>query len=355
MKKVILIALVWSVPFCFAQNKVEAEKLVEEGIPYHDKGDFEGAINKYDKALELDKNNVFALSEKAFSLLSLKEYDKTITICKSLIESNPNDDILKTIYVTYGNALDGQNKTDKSIEIYSEGISKFPDYYQLYYNKGVTYASVKKNDEAIKCFQNALLKNPKHASSNNGIGRLEKARGNRIPAILAFCRFLIIEPQTNRSKENLASLKELLMQGVKKTGENAISVNIDPKDLDADDKSEKRKENNFNSTNMILSMTSALDFDDKNKDKTEVENFIRKMETICASLSETRKTNYGFYWEYFAPYFVELKKNNLLEPFAYIVFASSDDEYIKNWIKNDKTELDKFYNWSKEYKWTNNK
>jgi|688.fasta_scaffold413904_1 tetratricopeptide (TPR) repeat protein len=336
-----------------AQNKVEAEKLVEEGIPYHDKGDYEGAINKYDKALALDKDNRLALSEKAFSLLALKEYDKTISICKLILKKFPNDNGLKTVYVTYGNALDGQNKTDKALEIYDEGINKFPDYYQLYYNKGVTYSSVKKNDEAIKCFQKALLINPKHSSSNNGIGRLEKEKGNRIASILGFCRFLIIEPQTNRSKENLASLKELLMQGVKKTGENAISLSIDSKDLDSED--EKVKENNFNSTNMILSMTSALDFDEKNKDKTEIENFIRKMETICASLSETKKSNFGFYWDYLAPYFVEMKKNNLLEPFAYIVFASSEDEYIKNWIKNDKTELDKFYNWSKEYNWNSKK
>ena len=41
----------------FSQNKTEAEKLVEEGVPYHDKGDYEGAINKYDNALELDKDN----------------------------------------------------------------------------------------------------------------------------------------------------------------------------------------------------------------------------------------------------------------------------------------------------------
>lgn len=353
MKKVNLLILLLSVSICIAQNKVEAEKLVEEGIPYHDKGDFEGAINKYDKALELDKNNILALSEKAFSLLSLKEYDQTIAICKLVMESYPNDNKLKTIYVTYGNALDGQNKTDKSLEIYTQGIKKFPDYYQLYYNKGVTYSSVKKNDDAINCFQKALLQNPKHSSSNNGLGRLENAKGNRIPAILAFCRFLIIEPQTNRSKENLLSLKELLIQGLKKTGENAISLSIDSKDLDSDDK--KVKENNFNSTNMILSMTSALDFDEKNKSKTEIENFIRKMETICASLSETKKSNFGFYWDYLAPYFVELKKNNLLEPFAYIVFASSEDEYIKNWIKNDKSELDKFYNWSKAYNWSSKK
>ncbi|MCB9261281.1 MAG: hypothetical protein H6607_02740 [Flavobacteriales bacterium] len=46
MKKTILL-LVFSL-LCntlFGQQKEDAEKLVDEGIAYHDKGDYEGAIN----------------------------------------------------------------------------------------------------------------------------------------------------------------------------------------------------------------------------------------------------------------------------------------------------------------------
>ena len=48
----------------FAQNKADAEKLVDEGVAYHDKGDYDGAISRYDKALELDKDNLLAMTEK---------------------------------------------------------------------------------------------------------------------------------------------------------------------------------------------------------------------------------------------------------------------------------------------------
>ena len=350
MFKINFIVLLFLSAFCVSQNKIEAEKLVEEGIPYHDKGDFEGAINKYDKALELDAFNIYALSEKAFSLNSFNKSEDAITVCKLAIEKHPKDILLKSIYVSYGNALDEQKKTDKSLEIYDEGIKLFPDYFLLFYNKGITLTSIKKNDEGIKCLQQAVKLNPKHSSSYNAIARLEKNRNNRIPSILSFLRFLIIEPQTKRAKENLESLKELLNQGVKKTGENSITLNVDSNDLDGFTSKEK-KENNFKSTNLTLSMSSALDYDDKNKNETEIENLIRKVQTICSSLSETKKANYGFYWEYLAPYFIEMNNKNVLTPFAYIVNASSEKDYIKDWIKNDKTELDKFYNWSKEYKW----
>ncbi|MEM0544023.1 tetratricopeptide repeat protein [Flavobacterium sp. j3] len=351
MKKTILILMFpLMCNISFGQNKADAEKLVDEGIPYHDKGDFDGAISRYDKALDLDKDNLLALSEKAYSLLSLSKYEEAILNCKKAIKAHPKDSNLKSVYVTYGNALDSQKKTDQAFEIYNEGLKLFPEYYQLYFNKGVTYASVKKTDEAIACFQNAIKFNPKHASSHNAIAKLEKAN-RRIPAILAFCRFLVVEPQTKRAEENLASLRELMKANVKQTGEKSISVTIDSKMFADTTSTGKPKENNFSSTDLISTMDISLDYDEINKNKTEVENFIRKMETICASLAESKKDNSGFYWSYYVPYFIELKKQKLLEPFAYIVFASSTNEDVQEWIKNDKTELDRFYEWSKNFQW----
>lgn len=354
MRKIVLLLFILSINLTFSQNKTEAEKLVDEGVAYHDKGDYDGAINKYNKALELDKDNLLALAEKAFTSNSLKKYDESISICKLAIEKHPKDNSLKNVYVTYGNALDELKKTDEAFAVYDNGLKVFPEYYQLHFNKGITSSSIRKYDDAILSFQRAILINPKHASSNNAIARLEKINGRKIPAVLAFCRFLITEPQSERAKENLNSLKELINANVKKTGENSVSVTIDSKILSEDTKNGKPKENDFSSTELISTMDVALDYDEKNVNKTEVENFIRKFETICSSLSEMKKNNYGFYWEVFAPYFIEMKKNNLIEPFTYIVYASSETKDVNEWLGKNQKELDKFYDWSENYKWKNN-
>ncbi|OAZ03913.1 tetratricopeptide repeat protein [Flavobacterium succinicans] len=333
----------------FAQNKIEAEKLVAEGVPYHDKGDYSGAINKYNKALELDKDNLLALSEKAFSLISLEKYDDAIEICKLAIKAHPGEDV-KNVYVSYGNALDHLKKTDESLEVYSEGIKLFPNYYQLHFNKGITYSSIKKYDDAINCFKNSISINPKHAGSLNAIGILEMEQ-NRIPSILAFSRFFIIEPQTARSKKNFQYMRKLLMQGVTETTKQSVSINIDSNMLNDSTDTGKKKENNFSMTDLILSMDASQDFDKKNNNKTDVEKFIRKFETICSSLEESKKDNFGFYWEFLAPYFIEMKNKKLIEPFAYIVFVDSSSEDVSKWYKKNQDELDRFYDWSKNYNW----
>ena len=119
-----------------------------------------------------------------------KKNEESIKCCEKAIETHPEEEGLKMVYVTYGNALDGLNKTDRSIEVYDEGLKQFPDFYLLHFNKGITLWSVKKYNDALLCFQMSKL-NPKHASSHNAIARVSKINDTRIPALLAYCRFFL--------------------------------------------------------------------------------------------------------------------------------------------------------------------
>ncbi len=356
MKKTFLIfTLTLLSNILMAQQKNEAEKLVNDGIPYHDKGDYDGAISKYNKALELDKDNLLALTEKAFSLLLLKKYDESIQCCQLAIEKHSGEKELKTIYVTYGNATDELKRTDKSIEIYNEGIKLFPNSYQLYYNKGITLSSIKKYAEAILCFEKAISINPKHSSSHNAIGQLLNNKNERIPSLLATCRFLILEPESKRAKNNLIRLQEIMNGNVEKSDKKGgVTVYISEKMLGDTLANGKPAENSFSTTDMILRMTTALDFDKKNKNKTDVEQFIRKFETVCASLEEVQKNNFGFYWDFYVPYFIEMKNKQLINTFAYIAFASSENPEVTKWLKSHPDETTKFYDWSKSFVWKTN-
>lgn len=331
----------------YSQNQADADKLVDAGIVLHDKGDFYGAIKNYDKALELDKDNLFALTEKSLTLNSVNKFDEVITISKHAIATHPNSG-LQNIYVNYANALDHLKKSEEALKIYEEGIQKFPDYYQLYFNKGICYANLNNGSQAISCFQKSLVINPKHPGSLNAMGLLE-SNTNRIPAVLSFSRFLIVEPQTNRSQKNFENLQGLLMRGVTQKDKKAVTINIDAGMLP--DSTGVKKENDFSVTDLILSMSAGLDFDKKNVKKTDAENFIRKFEIICASLEEVKKENSGFYWSFLAPYFIEMKNKKLIEPFAYIVYVNSDEDDVVKWHKKNQNKLDDFYEWSKNYKW----
>lgn len=350
MKKIVMLFLL---PFFYhvaiAQNQEAAEKLVSDGIVYHDKGDYKGAIEKYDQALSLNKDNLVALAEKALTLLTMQKYDEAIVCCRRAIDVHSGDKQLNSVFITYGNALDGAGKPGKAIGIYDEGIAMFPDSYMLHFNKGITLNGMKQLDEAILSFQMAVRLNPKHASSHNALARLLDIKKKRIPAVMAYARMLILEQGSERAQTNLTYMQSVLGGNANKTGKNTISINIDAGSLSDTTSDGKNKENSFSSTDLIIQMTGALDFEDTKK--SAVEKLASKFETLCASLSETKKDNFGFYWVYYVPYFVEMKEKKFIETFAYIAMASSDDKKVAKWLKSHKDEVANFYDWSREFKW----
>ncbi len=105
-----------------------------------------------------------------------------------------------------------------ALKIYDEGLKKYPDYYHLYFNKGITLATSRKNEEAIKAFQASTKLNPNHPGSFNALAVLSSS--NRIASILASSRYLILDNKSTRAKGNLDAIISLMNKGVSKQGDN---------------------------------------------------------------------------------------------------------------------------------------
>lgn len=329
----------------FSQNKTAAEEMVNKGVYLHDEGKYTEALAKYEEALNLDKNNIMALSEKAMTLEALKKYDKAIEVCKLILKLYPKENN-ETVYITYGNALDHSNNPDKAIKIYDKGLKLYPNYYQLYFNKGIALVNQKKYDEAVQSFQISAKLNPNHLGSFNALAIL--TRHNRIPSILASCRFLAINNKSSNAKINFDGIINLMSQGVSQNKDNSVSISINSA---LTEQNKKGAEDDFSSIDLVLTLASALDYEEENQNKTEVEQFIRKFETICKTMDELKEDKKGYYWDFLVPYFIEMKKNNLIEPFANIVFLSVQDKNAVQYSEQYPNRIEEFYDWSISYNW----
>lgn len=346
MKKFYLLLLFFST-LGFSQNKAEAEKKIREGIALHDQKKYDEALSRYNEALNLDKNNPFALAEKAMTLETSKKYNEAIEVCDLIFKLYPNGDN-KSVYVTYGNALDHSGNLDTAIKIYDEGIKKYPNYYHLYFNKGIALFNAKESTKAAEAFQNATKLNPDHAASYNALAVLDKS--NRIASILASGRYLILDNKSPRAKVNLATLVSLMKRGVSQKEDKTINITFDQKSVDQIEK-KIIAPNNFSITDITLTMSAALDFDEKYKDKTEIQKFTNKLTTICESMKEVKPKQKGYYWDFLAPYFIEMNDKKLLEPFANIIFLAVQDKDAIQYNEQHQDKIKEFYNWSKNYNW----
>jgi tetratricopeptide (TPR) repeat protein len=343
-KKIFLLTLcIAALLTCSAQRNEILVKLVKEGMALHDKGDYEAAIIKYDKALILDPNDFDANYEKSASLLYSGKYDESIAISIPLIENYKNNPAVKGAYVNLGSAYDDKGNTDSAIIIYNQGIKQFPDFYLLHFNKGLTYARQKKWDDAYGDFYKSLSLKPTHAGSLYYISLLEE-KTNKVVAIISGLAFLAIEPEGKRAKSIYGYVFDLLNSYVKKNDDGGSTITLSLSDS-------KEKENNFSTVEMSLAISVAASFTDSSKIKTDVDKLSLALQIMSETLPSGQKEGKGIFWKTYAPFFIEMRHKKLLETFAHIASITSGNEENIKWINDNQDKLKGFYEWLDKYEW----
>lgn len=352
-KKHFLLFLCFILPFLsFAQDPTAAEDLVAQGIELHDKGEYSAAVEKYEKALSLDKENYYALFEMSMTKLTMGEFKESIEYCKRLIALDLEKESMGAVYDNYATALDGLKRKEEAIKMYDEGIRLYPKYHMLHFNKGICLAQSEELEDASFEFQKTIKIEPRHASSHNALARVEAGQGNRIAGLLAFFRFFVLEPEGQRAAINRELTLKLMADGVEKTGKKNVSLKIDGDFFGDTLPDGSPDENSFATVEIVLMANSAMDFDKKYKKDSEREKFLRKFNSICDVLAEGKENNFGFFWEYYAAYFIEMKAKNQTDTYSYLFYASdTENSEVQKWIKSNTAKIKEFYEWSSSYQW----
>ena len=114
----------------YAQNP-SIQKYIEQGIALHDKGDFDGALDQYKKAVKIEKDDPLLNYEMASTYFAMKNYEKAIEHCDIVIlTKSPNSE---HAYVIKGSAYDMMGKPKDAIATYKKGVRDYPKNYLLYF------------------------------------------------------------------------------------------------------------------------------------------------------------------------------------------------------------------------------
>jgi tetratricopeptide (TPR) repeat protein len=327
-----------------ASGQQTASQLFDEGTTLYEQGKYRESIEKYDAAIAVDKNHYSSYTNKALALFHLKEYEKSIEVSKFMLENFRNDPDNASVYISYGSCLDLLGRPEEALRIYDEGIKAFPKVGLLYFNKAITLYNMQKPAEAIEADKLSIIHNPYHASSHNVLSLVMK--NNKIYSLMASLVFLAIEPASKRSTAHLKNVETILNANVKKTDENNISITLDQSLLE-----KSNGPDNFRPVEMIMSLGSALNHDDKFKNETAPQRLQRILELVISSLRENQKKEKGFGWQYYAPFLMDLEKEKYLETYCHIVYSNSNDDDNTSWLTVNKTKVEQFNTWFRAYSW----
>jgi Tfp pilus assembly protein PilF len=320
------------------------KRLINEGITLHDRGDFDGAIAKYEEVLKENPDNDWALYELAYSYQAKKDHRKSLEIAYK--GAQYKSDKLGGFYVLIGNSLDDLGEGKKAVEVYNKGIKIQPDNHLLYYNLALAHARLNNFEDAKKNLKKATYLNPNHASSHVALAQLFNSTQYRTPALFAVMRFLVIEPNSRRSPAGYKLFRDILSGGAtpgKKPNEINIFLNLGG----------KKDEGDFGAVEMTLGLSGAVGMTEEKKNKSEAERLVDQLNTFLAIVSELdpKGDKSKYTWRYYIPYFIELKQKNLVEPFAYYISQSTDLKGGSEWLAANQTRVNEFLNWSRSYQW----
>jgi tetratricopeptide (TPR) repeat protein len=339
IKKIITIIVLLFVQTGIVNAQTEqVANYVSAGVTLHDKGDYNGAIENFEKALEIDKKSALANYEMANTYIALKDYKKAIKYADKVIDGK--GDFVDNAFVLKGTAQDLMGEPKEAIKTYKKGIKKSPQNYLLHYNLALTAYSIKDYETAEEGATGAIQQNPNHGSSHFLLAFIMNAQGKRVQTLLSIYYFLLIEPNTARTTDALTLLDNKLKQGVKKTGENSISISIGSLD---------NKNDEFSSAELMLSMLEATKNIEENLNKSEEDMFCQNTASFFKMLGELKKDKKGFWWDFYVTFFNDMALAKHTDAFCYYIIQSKEKGTIEQWFEENKDKLNAFSDWYGAY------
>ncbi len=185
------------------QDKMNnAKKAFNDGNTAFKKGQYEVALESYNKAISLNESYPHALYGKGLALVRLRRYDDAIQAYRAAVEIDPG---YAAAWSAMGAAYSRAGNIDAAIEAYVKAVETDPNSSRTLYNLGTAYLRIKENQKAINAFTRATQVDPEYAKAYNSLGIAHKNAGNYDQAIMAFSNAVSIESDLDEAWARLAS------------------------------------------------------------------------------------------------------------------------------------------------------
>lgn len=331
--------------FLFSLSLLSAQTTVQgwvnAGIAAHDAGKYKKAIKQYKKALKMDPNSGMVHYEMSLSYFSMDKYNKTIEHADlSLKNANGSNELKIPAYITKGSALDNMGYTNESIKMFKKAINETGGHYLLSYNLAVNYVKIGRYEEAGEYALDAIGQKPTHGSSHLMLARAHAEQNHAVQAILAAHFFLLLEPNTNRSKLAYQIIEQNFGKNVRKDAEDPQKIEIV---LSAD-----LQDETWGAAELLLSMMEVTNGLPENEGKTEEELFIENTGSLFKSMGELgAEKEAGVWWEIYVPLFDKIARSDHLATYChYIRHGSVPTSQV--WLEAHEAELLAFKAWLEE-------
>jgi serine/threonine protein kinase/tetratricopeptide (TPR) repeat protein len=205
------------------------------GMVYNATGQYEQAIDQFQRALKLDPNNDDVYRGLAFAYEHVKRFDEAESIYRRAIAMRPQ---YASGYNWLGRFLHERGRYAEAIEVFRQSTELAPDSFRGYYNLGGAYTSAGKYNDAVAPLEKSISIRPTLGAFAN-LGTVYFYLGKYPQAAEAYEKAVQLDPQDSVGVGNLAEAYYWIPGQQKKaqaTYQSAIalaekSLKVNPRDL----------------------------------------------------------------------------------------------------------------------------
>lgn len=321
-----------------AQNPQE---LIKEGVELHDEGEFEEAIDRYNEALEIDSTLVEAIYEMSLSYLALKDFENAATYSSLVIDSkDPN--LSTGAYAVKSEVLAELGDVDKAIELLNDGLRIYGDDYQLHFNLALNYFKKGDIEKTLDHVKRAIDLDKTHSGAFLLNAYALSDTGKWVYSILSFQMFLLLEPDSRRSKNAFEEmLQTMQIRKPDKPVERSFIQQQIMRNMPEADKPENEIPplgvvNGLNRDLVYQTITSTLDSLSQTQDK---DNEFIVFKTVNSKImevldKESESPQEGIFWTFYVPFFSRISDSSYYDTFCRYISVSYFPESLEWWEQN---------------------
>ncbi|MEM9137509.1 MAG: tetratricopeptide repeat protein [Cyanobacteria bacterium P01_F01_bin.42] len=163
---------------------------VRRGLRKYNQGDYVGALNNLQRAIQKQPNLVNAHNGLGSCYYKLKDYAKAAQSYRKALDlsSAPH------IRCNLASALQHLNQLESAVHLYEQLLADAPRFGIAFYGLGVTLAKQARIDDAEQAFQQAVILMPDHAPSYYGLGLMYSRQRAVHKASEALKEAMLIDP-----------------------------------------------------------------------------------------------------------------------------------------------------------------
>jgi tetratricopeptide (TPR) repeat protein len=236
-----------------------------------------------------------------------------------------------------------QKKYDEAARVLQAALVKTPQDPDLLFDLAIVLREKGDLDGAQDALQKELALRPDDAEGHFVLGRVHDAAKHRVPAVLAYMRFLSLAPDSDRVRDVTGTIETLMAGGVERDRHDPEKIVL----------SEKKGRDGVSEDPEVLMafIAAAAQYADKDAPQpTDAEKLVKQIQTFVGFVVQTQRVEDPFAAKAYLPFLSDMSAKGLVEPFGWIIATNAGKRGSGDWVKKNEARVAQMKDWAKAYK-----